>query len=325
MTERATNRLRPLIRITIQKQVLEAETILSVAHAWTGFHPIKAKAASQSSRAHELFTRRVVVVTSKLRLILLKQSDSPVRPGSEVVVESAPSELSVESVRVLKDVEKVIISGKIRQLIGLWWEQEDPEMQSQLEIFIFESSTRRRRFRENLQRTAAKTFHGFPGVPEVPVNGSFMYDMQETCKKERLETVISVSFIKPIDEPVNVASIEVLILTLDAMAFVTLASWLRSFAKHADYSMDVEDIPYEDVEDSASDEDRPPDEEDPRVADSVEKLEYSRIPGLPWEVKTIKGVWFMADSFPKAGLVIGNKSAKEELMFFSDGEKQRWR
>jgi len=226
-----------------------------------------------------------------------------------------------------RNVEKAIINPKMRQFFGLWWEECDPELQSQLEVLIFESSTRRRRFRELVQRTPARKTNKasslwFPGRPEIPVSDEFLHTMQETCKKERIESLVSVTFLPPADpnDRPSTANIEVLLLTHDAMAFVSFQSWLRQFARFGDYStVEAED---EDVEDSASDVDAPPPVEEHKAPENLEKLDYSRSPAMPWEIKSIQGVWFMADSQPKARLQFNKQ---EDVVFFSDNEKQRWR
>jgi hypothetical protein len=288
-------------------------------------------------------TRRICVITSRLNLLLLTLPDeqSVARPDIP-----SPDDLDVVQFSNLSRVQRMVVHPRMRQFIGLKWDEPQPVQKCQ--ALIFENQHRRRDFLEALKLVTrfrppvvelgpdvALDIPG-PGVrletgPNKAIRISvareeMVLTLRKTCKPSqapRAEVqLVNVSFVKASDEAVLYGGVgmEVLVLTRDSLTIVPLTHFLKIWAD-SEATPPPQQSVLDDIEDSDPDQDSiaPPAPGDltnidiePWVTDIVQ----------PRPMKTLTGVWFLADPEPKVKLEFDHTV---EIQFFSDGDRQRFR
>lgn len=327
LTERAAEDLRHAAQDFLQDlssiQLKPSERVWTIAFAWTGnlVPSMNGEVATQP-----VLQRRIVILTSSHNIVMLDAHYSDSNPRS------APSFSLVLFRHSIEMMDKVIVSPRIRQLVGVWWKSDSSTDRSddRLHLIIFESSCRCNEFRSALKMTVPNYIEGKygsgRGVHEHPVDNTFMSTLQETCKTEKAASLVSIFFVKSPDTPVaSGTNIETLIFSRDAVKFVKLTSFVDEFARRGNYcdaAIDGIEGVREQVVDSDSDNDTLVEEHDYGALDDVTKLTASRAYEEALQLSALKGVHFLADHESRVRLTFVRP---EDIIFFSEGDRQRWR
>jgi len=240
----------------------------------------------------------------------------------------------------------------MRQFLGLWWvwwtEADNNKIvkTQRREVIIFESSSRRRHFQHMLRMVKRKSniqkqFMGEfrLGVPALKVRDEVMESLQKASKLEPKEDVriLNVAFVrspKGSDEGFfaakSQAEVDVLVLTVDTLCAVDLPSFLSNWAREDDakfHKVLVDDPTNEVICTQELETDS--EGEDNILASTLAGQTFDEIQkpcktlhGSPWQLKSLNGVWFLAESQPRVQLQFGSKVT---ISFARDGERQRWR
>jgi len=356
MQERAVDMLRGIVQEIIDEglpipqnlddfknfvQPVPTERPVLVAMAWAG--PVADEAAASVDR-------RLIVITSRLNLLIFG-----FKPGSALIEEDGgpppgKHDLEVVSYRDLRHLRHTIVDRRMRQFLGLWW---DKSHRIQREVIVFESSSRRRNFQHMLrmverhrqpnQKQFKREFRR--GVPSVFVRTDVMESLQVTSKKDVKNDVriLNVTFVRSRKgsdaqsggyfAAQSQEQVDVLVLTVDTLCAITLSSFLQRFARSDDAHFyeeafakqadgdDTPEICTEELEtDSEGEDNILARSEAGQTFDGIDDCQ--ELYGSPWELKSLQGVWFLAEPQPRVKL----QFEKPELISFArDGERQRWR
>lgn len=284
------------------------------------------------------FTRRMLVITTRLRLVIVELPDaSKLAVGQDI----SKADLAIHSVRELVDVKAMMVHPKMRQFICLWWHDFPNHFALHRELLIFESGAHQRQFREILRvvprRKAKGNVHSLPpisrqvrGVSEVPFRPEVLEAVRTSVKKShpRAEAfVVNMTFMKRADRQ---APSTLMVLATDMIGVFDVREFFgkvfceskeedeRQIAasEHAAIHLKGECL-----EDSDSDvEGMPSSVKDP--GDAQSELVLAPVGG-PWLLDSLQGIWFLADHEPKMKLQFPGK--QQDYLFFNDGERQRWR
>jgi len=245
----------------------------------------------------------------------------------------------VLSCRDLRRLQHAVVCPKMRQFLGLWWDESEAQRR---EVLIFESAWRRRAFQQALRmverirpetHSSAREFRR--GIPEMQVRKEVIDSLQETCKRDMRNTaLVNVTFVRSrqgsttsswgeswsASSPADVQA-EVLLLTIDAVAVIALSGFLQQYARRDDeqyYAAAPRRVWA--LETDSEEESGPLVPQAPGQVIQVDKCQplYSS----PWHLKNLQGVWFLSEAEPKVKLQF---ERSELLVFVSDGERQRWR
>merc|ERR1712232_421108 len=217
----------------------------------------------------------------------------------------------------------------------------------EVQMILFESTMRRRQFREILQKAPARKkpkdhegadhriwhSHGHArGPTEVLFPAKFMCILQLSCVKERDFPLVGVSFAKPVDKPATGTNIEVVLMSRDALTIVGIVDFVQAFFTSGEFlemmpgekGADDKDPGLYCVADSDSDDDGVPAVVEYPVFDGLKKMTMLRSQGnyQPLPLSSLKGVWFLADAEPRVRLQF---TQPEDILFFSETDRQRWR
>jgi len=246
----------------------------------------------------------------------------------------------------LRRLRRVVVSPRMRQFLGLWW---DEGSDSRREVLIFESSSRRRTFQQALRMVERRQKQSAPssgsepgsewsrGIPEVQIRKEVFVCLREACKKDMRNntSIVNVTFARSRKEQgasswggswgtpeSSDGDAELLVLTVDTVAAIELPSFLRQYAKWDDlddYAVEARHGTVMET-DSEGEEDLVGQPPPPQPFDGA--VACQALHGSPWPLKQLEGVWFLAEAEPKMKL----QFERPELMLFtSDGERQRWR
>merc|ERR1712113_681241 len=168
------------------------------------------------------------------------------------------------SCRNCKNIQRVVVHPKMRQFIGLWWDDAD-NRHIQHEVLIFESASRRRTFQQLLRLVDRQNMPRLPGsnaasaqqlgpsrlrmIPELYMRVEVIDSIQETSRKETRDNVslVNATFVKNShrgivgswreswsDPSSGEEQAEMLVLTVDTIAIITLESFLKQYAEYHD-------------------------------------------------------------------------------------------
>ncbi|CAK8997126.1 unnamed protein product [Durusdinium trenchii] len=135
--ERGIDALRPEVQTLIQEGALDyheekrlygTERVSTIAYVW---------ARNDKSLEEQ---RCILVTTSRFRLVFLGFDDEVPQPKR--------SDLFVLAVRDMRNIRRAVFSSRIRQFLCLLWDRTEINV----EMLIFESTSRRRYFQEVLRR-----------------------------------------------------------------------------------------------------------------------------------------------------------------------------
>ncbi|CAK8997087.1 unnamed protein product [Durusdinium trenchii] len=327
--ERGIDALRPEVQTLIQEGALDyheekrlygTERVSTIAYVW---------ARNDKSLEEQ---RCILVTTSRFRLVFLGFDDEVPQPKR--------SDLFVLAVRDMRNIRRAVFSSRIRQFLCLLWDRTEINV----EMLIFESTSRRRYFQEVLRRVPrerrklagdseevitrrnAKGITGsVKGIWEVAVNPETMASLIETCQVRRGGIpLVSVSFVHTLG-PANVLSqrLSLLVLTRCSLTVIPFRSfWSRFWRMNVDEKYyDADEHVDQAAMDTDSDDDILPPFKETVVTsnESEEKFEASK---GPFDFDDLQGVWFFAESSPKVRLQFAQPI---DITFTSDGERQRFR
>jgi len=210
-------------------QPMDTERVVFISYVWAGFlHRVLPT---------EL-TRQIYVLTSRMNLLVL-----------EVLIESKDamvplaSQLQLVSYRQLAKLERLVVCPRVRQFLGLCWDEST--VGKHREVLVFESISRRNAFRRTLQVCLKANISGPTinnvyrcGVPEVGLRREVLFFLRQACKKDlRSEAhLVNVTFIKPNALKRSLEPLELLVLTRDHVCVLPLYEFLLEYAKFIDSS-----------------------------------------------------------------------------------------
>lgn len=206
-----------------------------------------------------------------------------------------------------------------------------------MQILIFESSSRRRHFRDTIPLVRWVTHD--PPPPERLLPDEFFYTILQMCKSDagQASPLINVTLSRdPETKNVTSANMEAICLAREVVCSLKMSVFLTALAKCCEVYWgpegqkeepdgvfdDPPDVHKRELFDSDSDEDGLPRQMD------LTKAKNDEPPPKPvWknDLKKLKACWFLseADAVPKVTLDFGGK--QNTIHFFSEVEKQRWR
>eukprot|EP00913_Durusdinium_trenchii_P000109 g98.t1 len=318
--ERGIDALRPEVQTLIQEGALD-------------YHEEKRLYGTEREQ------RCILVTTSRFRLVFLGFDDEVPQPKR--------SDLFVLAVRDMRNIRRAVFSsrralplpaGRIRQFLCLLWDRTEINV----EMLIFESTSRRRYFQEVLRRVPRERRKLAGDSEEVitrPVHrgerkqrmrmarllAPRMASLIETCQVRRGGIpLVSVSFVHTLG-PANVLSqrLSLLVLTRCSLTVIPFRSfWSRFWRMNVDEKYyDADEHVDQAAMDTDSDDDILPPFKETVVTsnESEEKFEASK---GPFDFDDLQGVWFFAESSPKVRLQFAQPI---DITFTSDGERQRFR
>lgn len=306
------------------------EQVVAVAQAWLAEPDASPEEAGGGAAAC------VVAVTSQSNLFMLA-SGSPQAEGWEA--------LPARAFRSLGDLHRVVTCRGMPQFLGLVWNDASTDLRR--EVLIFESSARRRGVHEALRRCrqrcprrprrrhaaeeacAASSPLPWRGIPATPLRQEVWDALAASCRKDRGfagASIVDVTFVRAAGESApgdSAEGLEVLVMTTESCAILSFRSFLGRYARRDDVDHYTSDAaPVARLEDSDSDDAGagPRASERRTSADGAAKMEVLR--GGPWPLHTLQGVWFLAEAESKVRLQF---ATMEEILFTSEGDRQRWR
>merc|ERR1711920_293345 len=174
---------------------------------------------------------------------------------------------------------------RMRQFLGLWWDEDSlaDAHACPREVLIFDSSSRRRAFQQALRlveregrqkksavrdgqdsaREAPPVFLGRRGIPERTMRKEVIGSLQKTCHRKGVVEIMNATFVKKSSRGTTTsgwsdalsnqrggdAQPELLIMSQDVIAAVSLAAFLKEYARRDDqlhYLSDAEAVPNND-------------------------------------------------------------------------------
>jgi len=350
MHERATDHLRLAMQTMLERgwvpDAHPSERVGTVARAWY---------ASVQGNEIGAMPLCAVCITSRLNFLVVQLPEEMGNVDTKKVL----SDMRVLCWRDLRYLKKVIVAPRMRQFMGLWWMLKE---YSANEVLIFENSTRRRVFQEALQIVPGDTRQTNPngtsredaglrcqqgGIPAYPIAQEVCDSFEMTSKKDRGPDVniISITCVRSQHSGATntwgcgtvtarngggsasgsqANQVELLILSTDTVCIITMQSFLLQYAKYNDaeylVSPDGTQCQYQDS-DSEDEAVQNFSKEKHLHSESLSKMTAVR--NSPWQFSSLQGVWFLAEAESKARLQFGKDV--EEILFTSDGERQRFR
>lgn len=338
--ERSVDALRLVLDQLIQDGELEAsggmfttlgggrkyqtERVRSIAYAFVG--PVACGSQIQNSPK-----RRIVMTTSRFRMAVIRVNGDSVVPSL--------SDLRVESVRDMRNIQRSIFSRKMHQFVGLMWEELDG-FRNQTEVLVFESSGRKRIFQQALQKVprtrdrekgksgAASTVNSQGlqlstcGILETALRQEVEDTLEESSQVGRGGApLVSMTFVRSPSVDTMEPSVDLLILTRGSIAVISMASFLSRFARAEDFNTYATGSRVIAVDTDSEDDMLAPFRELAAFS-SDESGKCEVLENYLFNLEELQGVWFVAEAKPKVRLQFGSTT---EINFISDGERQRFR
>eukprot|EP00928_Gymnodinium_smaydae_P005194 TRINITY_DN11786_c0_g1_i1.p1 TRINITY_DN11786_c0_g1~~TRINITY_DN11786_c0_g1_i1.p1 ORF type:complete len:2625 (+),score=594.32 TRINITY_DN11786_c0_g1_i1:277-8151(+) len=307
MRSRAAERFRISAQALMRYSLPEQERIISVGYARV------CNFKKPEPRCY------LVAVTTRGHMLLFKL---PVDDLMSAVLHTDMAGLTLVSVRDLQRLQRVIVTPRARQFVGLDWYAGTQGTEDEHEVLIFDSALARRSFREALRNVLPREEQSLTKETrgrEVLLHRKTLAALQLSCvpvghtNPVQLASIIFVRAQNMFSAKSD--GLELLALTNASLTGFTFASFMQLLREHA---QEVYPLAHQTTEDSDSDGEalsRAP--ELPVVDDRVGKVRFG-----PHALKRLKGVWFLSEAEPKVRVQLEEEL---EFHFFSDAERQRFR
>eukprot|EP00811_Abedinium_folium_P008057 NODE_1743_length_2387_cov_6.496903.p1 GENE.NODE_1743_length_2387_cov_6.496903~~NODE_1743_length_2387_cov_6.496903.p1 ORF type:complete len:627 (-),score=220.82 NODE_1743_length_2387_cov_6.496903:507-2351(-) len=287
----------------------DTERVLFLAHVWVC-----------PWNGTELLSRRLVVITTQFNLAIL---EVPMAVGHEESIQE--HEVRVVSCRNLHQLIRIVLHPQMLQLIGLIWEQEPDDPKSNRDFVGFESTTRRKIFKDIISQVPENFKRGGKKQTtprERMLHSNVTLALKESVKTEKGEvSLCSVLFVRSSDLMGNMG-IQALVLGEQRIALVDMSELVLRIEKNSEYYFEDEaEVGISCDSDTDDDTMLDPQAVDVNRIDEVGALEATPA-SKDWSLPKLKGVRFLREAEPK---VILKFQGDETIQFFTECERQRFR